>query len=384
MLSPSSKAPFTLTTSSSPHPPLAPPLGYVRSPEAQPGVLLGLPWARALRSHQLRIVLRHLLDGHWAAALLILVYAGLFFQTVSRFPFVSPFSTVDEQLNYYLAGRNYVTYGFFSTALLQDLSSSANPAEHPFVYNHMPPGPELLTGALIGLFGEEFPLIRAVFGAIFVIGLMCMLRFAGLALGAIGLTGAGFALLLISPRVVMHSVDHPAYCAVPLLLFFPPVALQTYYATGRRLALVLTLAVVFIGSLYFVYQHALMALMSWTLLSLLGLVRIERRHLAGIYAAAVGGQVTHQLQSLVFFGPEVFAKDVWYTVSNRMFGVPTPEQLRDFYQSHAIVLHGTHTFEPSRTLESIGRALEFRGSPWITIAALLALVWLAGRAMAAS
>lgn len=321
----------------------------------------------------------HLFNGYWLAALVMLLYTAVFLITIVRFPYFSPFATVDETVNYYMIARNYLDYGFARTAFLQDLSTGSNPGHHPFIYNHMPPGPEIATALLMAVVGEQYRLIRLAFGVLFIGGVIYFLRFAGICLNSIGLRGAGYALLLVTPTTFLHSMDHPAYAAVPFLLFYPPVALHAFYATGRRLSYFAALLAVFIGSLYFVYQHALMALVCWSALALLRVVRFDRRDIAAFVAAALAGQLVHQAQTMVLFGPQLFVEDLWFTLSNRMFGVPTPEQLKEFYQSYAIVLHGTHTFSVPRLLEAVRTVLELPGWKWIATGVLLMLIWSAAR-----
>lgn len=314
-------------------------------------------------------------NGHWVSALLIGVYTVVFLLCLIRFPYFSPFATVDEQVNYYLTARNYLRSGFASTAFLQDFSSSSNPAHHPYVYNHMPPGPELAVGIITKFFGEQYRLVRFAFSLLFLVGVVYYLRFVSLFLETLGLRGTGFAILFLSPLTFLHSIDHPAYAAFPFLAFYPLVALQSHYATGHRRPYYLALLVVFLSALYFVYQHTLMVVVCWLFLFMLKLVRFDRRHLIGFLLAELVGQVLHQAQSLLFFGPEVYFKDLWFTLSNRLFGVPTPNQLMEFYHLQAIVLHGTHTFDLQKLLLTIKAALWFPGRKWFVVAGVLMLIW---------
>lgn len=319
------------------------------------------------------------ISGKWLFSLVAAAYLGLFLVTVVRFPLLSSVATVDEQLIYYQTARNFVTYGFLNSGFLHDLSTSSNPGEHPYIYNHMPPGPEIFTALLFKLFGERYALIRLVFAGVFLAGIVCFLRFAGLILRGHGLTGEGFAILFLSPYTVLHAIDHPAYSSFPFLAFFPVVALHAYYETGRRIYYALALLVVFVASMYAVTLNFVLFLAAWALLYLLGLLRIDLRHLVTFVAVGCAGVLLHLLQGLLFLGPSVFLEELRVTFSNRIFGAPSAEGVMAFYRSHDIVLHGTHHFDPFRLLVSINNSLRFPGRFFFVLLAILVIAWTAVR-----
>src|SRR3979490_2590253 len=63
-------------------------------------------------------------------------YAVLWMSIIVHVPLWGPFSTRDEQLQYYQVARNYNEYGFVTTMLLPDLSTSASSSGHPYLYTH--------------------------------------------------------------------------------------------------------------------------------------------------------------------------------------------------------------------------------------------------------
>jgi hypothetical protein len=324
-------------------------------------VVVHLGWSRAAARR-----LGLLLAGSWAGAPAIAFILVLFLVTLVRFPYFSPNATVDEQLAYYQVARNFNEYGFLNSMLLHDLSSSSRPEHHPFIYNHMPPGPEIVVALLMRLFGENFAAIRLVFAGIFVLGVLCFLRVAGIVLGAGGLVGSGFAMFFVDPHALMRIIDHPAYSPFPLLAFLPLVALGWYYDRRGRLALGLALAAVFVASVYLVYQQLLMVLVSWIALSLLGIVRVDRRHLLMFVGVTASGVLLHFVQSLLLLGPSIFVKELQFTLANRMFAVPASEDLRAFYQSIAVVHQGFHQLDVGALLATLWRALHVAGSLSVT------------------
>lgn len=289
--------------------------------------------------------LERVLGGRWLATVVLAVYVGLFVGILQTSPYWSPFATADEQVTYYQVARNFNRFGFMRTLFLHDMSTASDPAFHPFVYNHMPPGPEVFTALLLKAVGEHYRVIRLVFGLVFLAGLLCYLRFAELVLGRAGLTGAGFTLLFLPPASVMHAMDHPAYSAFPLLAFGPLLLLDRHYRTGRRWPLRLAVLAVLVSSVYLVYQNLFMLVASWIALAALRIVRFERRHAAAFLGAAGLGIALHALQSVCFFGPALFARETFLALSNRVVGVPTFDQLTQFYRSIDLVHHGAQRLD---------------------------------------
>jgi len=313
--------------------------------------------------------------GTWLGAPILAGYALLFLVALARFPLVGPVATVDEQLIYYQTARNFVQHGFLNSGFLHDLSTSSNPAHHPYIYSHMPAGPEVFIAVLMKIFGERWGLIRLVFAAVFVVGMVYFLRFVQLVLTRHGLTGAGYALLFLSPFTVLHAIDHPAYSPFPLFLFFPVMALQRYYATGRAVHVWMALTCVLVASVYAVTLSFILFCVAWILLWLLGLVRLEFRHLAAMILVGASGMLLHLLQGMWFLGSGVFFEELRITLSNRMFGEPSVQEVMAFYRAHDIVVHGTHHFDPFSSLVSINKSLRFPGRLAFVLLALVAVAW---------
>jgi hypothetical protein len=316
-----------------------------------------------------------LTSGSWLAAPILAGYALLFLVALVRFPLVGPVSTVDEQLNYYQFARNFVQYGFMNSGFLHDFSTSSNPAHHPFIYSHMPPGPEIFVAFLIKIFGERWGLIRLVFAVIFFIGVAYFLRFVRVVLAQHGLAGAGYALLFLSPVTLLHAMDHPAYSPFPLFLFFPVIALQRYYATGRVTHYWLALSIVLVASIYAVTLNFILFCVAWILLWFLGLVRLDLRHVAALILVGAAGIVLHLVQGMWFLGPGVFYEELRITLSNRIFGFPSAEEVMAFYRARDIVLHGTHGLNPGRNLTSINDSLRFPARFVYLVLGVVVMAW---------
>jgi hypothetical protein len=336
-----------------------------------------LAWLRVRKTAQGYVLdwIPSLSAGTWLGAPILAGYALLFLVALARFPLVGPVATVDEQLIYYQTARNFVQYGFLNSGLLHDLSTSSNPAHHPYIYSHMPAGPEVFIAVLMKIFGERWGLIRLVFAAVFFVGIACFLRFVQLVLTRHGLTGAGYALLFLSPFTVLHAIDHPAYSPFPLFLFFPVMALQRYYATGRAVHVWMALTSVLVASVYAVTLSFILFCVAWGLLWLLSLVRLEFRHVAAMILVGASGILLHLLQGMWFLGSGVFFEELRITLSNRMFGEPSVQDVIAFYRTHDIVVHGTHHFDPFSSLVSINKSLRFPGRLAFVLLALVAVAW---------
>lgn len=316
-----------------------------------------------------------LVVSRWLVSVVVGCYFFLFLVTLVRFPLFSPVATVDEQLIYYQTARNFVKYGFVNSGFLHDLSTSSDPAQHPYVYTHMPPGPEIFIALLVKIFGERYALIRFAFGGLFLVGVYYFFRFTKLVLGAYGLAGEGYAILLLSPYTVLHAIDHPAYSLFPFFAFFPVVALHSFYGTGKRVHYYLALLVVLLASVYAVTLNFILFLASWGLLCLLRVVRFDVRHYLAFFTMGLVGVLLHLVQGILFLGPTVFLEELRITFSNRIFGTPSAEEVMAFYRAHDIVLHGTHHFDLFRLLVSINNALRFPGRIFFAVLALGLVSW---------
>ncbi len=289
--------------------------------------------------------LRRAADGRRVAALVISVYAAIFVGMLASSPYWSPFSTVDEQVTYYQVARNFNRFGFMPTLFLHDVATASDPALHPFVYNHMPPGPEIAIALLMKLVGEHYGAVRLGLALVFLAGLVVYLRFARIVLQSLGLAGAGFALLFLTPYSMLHSIDHPAYSPFPLLAFLPLVLLDRQYRTTERWPLPAALGVVLVSSVYLVYQNLFMLVAAWVLLHAFRIVRFERRHLIAFLLTAALGLVLHGAQSVLLLGPGLFLEETALALSNRAVGIPSMENLTAFYRAIDVVHHGGHRLD---------------------------------------
>jgi hypothetical protein len=305
------------------------------------------------------------------------VYAALYVVMLATFPPWGPFSTIDEQLQYYQVGRNYSELGFSATVWLPDLSTASSRSGHPYLYNHQPPGPQLLIGVVLSVFGENYRLVRLVFALLFCAGFACFICLAARLAPAAGYAAVAVVALL-PPGTVLHVADHPAKSAFPLAVFFPVVALCRWRESGRRSWLVAAAIVALLSSTYLMYSHVIMAVAFWTAGAALAFLPLRRGELTMLLGVTAAGVVLHLLQTVVFAGWSFFAREFVMTLSNRVAGVPTREELVDFFRAHSFVLYGGHTFELARFKSALLQEFTFpAATAWKTALGVTLLLGLA-------
>ncbi len=137
--------------------------------------------------------------------------------------YFTPYSLLEEAAYTFTSANNYLRFGYLNSGLLQDFSSSLDPADHPYVYNHMPPGPDLLTSVLLWAFRGNYDLVRVFFAATMLAGVGVYLVFVREMLHHFGVRFFGVVLLLITPWVIIQLFDRQIYSPFLLLVFLPLV-----------------------------------------------------------------------------------------------------------------------------------------------------------------
>ena len=313
------------------------------------------------------------------ALIVLFVLSLMFMGSVVTFPYYSPVTNVEEVTLFYTSAGNLAKYGFMNSGFLPDYSTSSRAGDHPYVYNHMPPGPDIFIAVMLKVTGGSYRLVRLMFWALFLAGMVCYFRFGELILQRFGVSGAGYAILLISPAMILHTFDDPVYAAFPLLGFLPLLTLQAYYRTGRLWYLASTLGVGLVSAIYLDYLTLLVVSWCWGLLYFTQLLQLRLRHLVAFAGVIVGGLVLHLVQNFLYLGQELFFGELWMTVSNRITGLPTKEEMKAFYQAHGLVHHGASPLNVVGFLYHLWLGVTFPGRMPLVATAVVATVWVAGR-----
>lgn len=277
-----------------------------------------------------------------------------------QYPYFNQFSNVEDWAYTNIAARNYLQYGFLQTFFLQDYSASMFAADHPFVYNHMPPGPDLMSAALLALTGGDYHWTRILFGALALPGMYYYVRFIKLILGAQRIPGAALALLIAGPYIVMNHLQTEVHSVFLLLSFAPMCWLIEYNQRGGRWRMILAFAATFLLSIYIQYILLAAALFAWIFLHVFRLTPIPRRQIVLIVCTIIAGIGAHLVQNMIYLGPELFARELIYTIGNRTVGVPTQEELRTFYLDAGLVHHGAQRAQLSMIRFTLVGNLLFR------------------------
>lgn len=320
-------------------------------------------------------------SGRLTAGIALALVTLMFLWTVVEYRHFSPVNLVEEAAGTYTSARNYLAYGFLSSGLLQDFSNSSNRADHPYVYDHFPPGPDILTAVLLKVSRGSFRFVRLAYAGIFLLGIIVYLKFVSLILMPAGLRGSGYAVLFLGPWMLLQNLDRHVSSPQPLLMFGPLVALAAFYRTRRQGYLYLCMGIGLISSVYLAYHVLIAALFCWLLLYLTRLVRIDRRHLLAFCGIAATGVCLHLLQNFLYLGPQTFLEELGMLLGNRILGSPSQEALNEFYRSAGLVNHGAHPLHVTAVLSQlwVNFTLPFRGQMVIALTIALALVWATAR-----
>jgi hypothetical protein len=319
------------------------------------------------------------LSGLIAASVLLVAVSGLFLRSVAAFPYYGAVANVEQAALFYTSAGNFLNYGFGRSLFLPDYSNSSDPRDHPYVYNHMPPGPDLFLATMLKATNGSFRTVRVVLWLVFLAGIICYLSFARTILHQFGVAGVGLTLLFFSPLTLLRTMDDAMYATFPLFAFLPLVLLHRSYTTARAGYVALAGLSAFISAMYLDYLSLAVVVYSWALLWLLRVNRLESRHLVLLIVAVGGGVAAHLGQNLWYLGREVFVEELWMTLANRILGVPSKDEMKAFYQSLGLVHHGSTRVDPGALFGNIVSALEFPGGKVLAVLTVLTTAWWAGR-----
>jgi hypothetical protein len=300
----------------------------------------------------------------------------LFTISLVRFAYYSPLALVEEAAYTYTTSTNFLRFGYTNSAFLQDFSNASDPADHPFVYNHMPPGPDILTAVFLQISGGSFRFARLAYAVIYLAGLIVYASFAAMILRRFGVRGAALAVILLGPWALMQNLDRQPYSPFPLLAFAPLLLLQASYRTGRRWLAVASLALVYLSSLYMEYNLLAAVLWCWIMLWATQVLPLQFRHLVWFIVMVSAGVVTHLIQNAIYLGWDLFVLELMITLSNRATGNPSAEEVKAFFQSIGIANHGSRKPDLAVIVSQLFQQFHASSTRYLGLALGLGLVWL--------
>jgi hypothetical protein len=260
--------------------------------------------------------------------------------------YFTPFSLLEEAAYTFISANNYLHFGYLNSGLLQDFATNLNPADHPYIYNHMPPGPDLVTSGWLWLTGNDYRAVRFIFAVALLSGMIVYLLFARELMHQLGVRLYGLALLLITPWTIVQLFDRQVYSLFPLLTFLPLLFGLRFLRTNNMVYLAGTAAIITLSTFYLEYSMLSAVIVCWGMLYITQLVPLSLRHMLIIGTAFAVGIGAHLLQNMLVLGWHNFVQELHYTLSNRITGYPTQQQLEGFYHQLGVLHHGSHPIQP--------------------------------------
>ncbi len=259
--------------------------------------------------------------------------------------YFTPFSLLEEAAYTFISANNYLHFGYLNSGFLQDFATNLNPADHPYIYNHMPPGPDLVTSALLWMSGGDYREVRFIFAVTLLIGMAVYLLFARELMHFLGVRLYGLVLLLITPWALIQLFDRQVYSLFPLLTFLPLLFGLRFLRTNNIVYLAGAAGIITLSALYLEYSLLSAVIFCWGMLYITQLVPLRLRHMLVIGAAFAVGIGAHLLQNMLVLGWHNFVQELQYTISNRVTGYPTQGQLEGFYHRLGVLHHGSHPIQ---------------------------------------
>lgn len=304
---------------------------------------------------------------------------GLFFYYLrqsGKAQYFTPYSLLEEAAYTFTSANNYLRFGYLNSGFLQDFSSSLNPADHPYVYNHMPPGPDLLTSVLLWIFKGNYGSVRTAFAVSMLAGVVVYFLFVQALLRQLGVRFAGIALMLITPWVIIQLFDRQIYSPFLLLVFLPLLLVIQFLKKNQTGYLAVALVIIVLSAIYIEYSLLSAAIFCWTMLYLTQLLPLKFRHMVVIGAAFGLGIGAHLVQNMLYLGWDNFVLELKLTISNRTTGFPTQEELKDFYHRLGLVHHGSRPVEPEALKAQIVANFSLPVTPSARLMLFACAVWI--------
>jgi hypothetical protein len=296
--------------------------------------------------------------------------------SIVQYPYFSPSSNVEELAYTYISSANFNTFGFLFTDFLQNFAASPDPADHPYVYSHMPPGPDVVNALLMRATDGSFKWTAIILATLVPVGFVFYLAFIRNILALHNLIGGGIFAALLTPWLFyLPHFTNPIWNGFLFLTFSLFFVQQIGLKRDKQWPFsIFALPVILISSLYLDYVVLSSIMACWMVLYLTQTIPMRRREVVLALGAMGVGIGLNLLKNIVYFGPKLFLTELLSVVSNRIVGWPSQQDMAAFYAEHGIVHHGAHP--PSLvTLKAVIRLnFEFPSLLFLALAACAALM----------
>jgi hypothetical protein len=313
--------------------------------------------------------------GYLLSMIIVLWIYSVHVRSIVQYPYFAPSANVEELAYTHISSSNFNKFGFLASGFLQDFAASPNRSDHPYVYDHMPPGPDVARALVMRVTGGSFVWTAIVFASLVPIGFVFYFLFLNNVFQNRFVLSGIFLLLLTPWEQYVAHFSNPIWNAFLLLAFAPLVALHwSYQYKAPWLFFVIGLPLILISSVYLDYVVSSSILACWLGLYFSQIVRLDRREIVLAIGAIAFGIFLNLLKNLIYFGPSLFAQELFYVLSNRISGWPSQQELASFYTTHGILHHGARPPKISVLWEVIKSNLYFDGLKYFLLAAATSLL----------
>lgn len=313
--------------------------------------------------------------GYVFSMIIVLWMYSVHVRSIFQYPYFAPSANVEELAYTHLSSTNFNNFGFLATKFLQDFSASPYPSDHPYVYDHMPPGPDIARALVMRITGGRFAWTAIIFASFVPLGFVFYFMFLHTVLRDRFVLGGVFLFLLTPWTQYIPHFSNPIWNAALLLIFAPLVTLHWSYQHKQSWPFFLIgLPLILTSALYLDYVVLSSVLGCWVALYFLQVIRLHKREFMLAIGAIAFGIILNLLKNLIYFGPSLFAEELFYVLANRISGWPSQQALASFYTEHGILHHGARPPHASVLWNVIKLNLHFDGLYYFLIAAAASLL----------
>ena len=286
--------------------------------------------------------------GYLLSMIIVLWIYSVHVRSIVQYPYFAPSANVEELAYTHISSSNFNKFGFLATDFLQDFAASPNRSDHPYVYDHMPPGPDVARALVMRVTGRSFTWTAIVFASLVPIGFVFYFLFLNIVFRNRVVLG-GISLLLLTPweQYVGHF-SNPIWNAFLLLTFAPLVTLHcSYQYRAPWLFFLIALPLILLSSVYLDYIVLSSILACWFGLYFSQIVRLDRREFVLAIGAIALGIFLNLLKNFIYFaGHPSSLKSCSMFLQTEFLDGPHSRHWRLFTPRTAscIMEHGLQTF----------------------------------------
>ena len=244
----------------------------------------------------------------------------------------------------YQAGINFEKYGFLKHFLSVDYSASSDPSDHPYIYTHQFDLPAILIGVLLTL-NVKLLYIRLFFVVISCIGTVYLFKIIHLLSKNLYLALFIACLSCLYFNESFVYAEHSTHSFYSVIYFGGLYHLINYFKSGLKKNYIYFCLFTILGLV-----ANIIAVTPLIISSIAFTFIFERKFIWKVVLTQVL-LVSFFIALMIFRNAYVFGwisalQDFFYTISNRIFSIPSREELSRWYAENNIVLWGVQETRP--------------------------------------